>query len=98
MGFFQDRQPVCVEIENHTPNLSQYSFVTLTGTLIQVEDGQEKQKAITIMAQTGLSKLSTNFLAAHGMEPKTGWENFGKNQTLIIAKLEVTAKKGLKSP
>lgn len=91
--------PVCVEIEKYTPNLSEYAFVTLTGTLKLVNNETERQKAIQKMAETGSAKLSTNFLCAHGFERESGWSAFNAEQPILIVKLEeVTSIKGLKSP
>lgn len=91
--------PVCVEIEKYSPNLSEYAFVTLTGTLKLVEDEAERRKAIQKMAETGNAKLSTNFLCAHGFESQRGWSSFNAEQPILILRLEkVTSIKGLKSP
>jgi nitroimidazol reductase NimA-like FMN-containing flavoprotein (pyridoxamine 5'-phosphate oxidase superfamily) len=91
--------PVCVEIEKYTPNLSDYAFVTLTGTLKLVNDEVERRNAIQRMAEAGSTKLSTNFLCAHGFISEGGWSSFNAEQPILILKLEkVTSVKGLKSP
>ena len=91
--------PVCVEIEKYTSDLSEYAFVTLTGTLKLVKEEAERQKAIQKMAETGDAKLSTNFLCAHGFESESGWSSFNAEQHILIVRLEkVTSIKGLKSP
>lgn len=90
---------VCVEIEKYAPNLSEYAFVTLTGTLRLVEEEAERREAIQKMAETGNAKLSSNFLCAHGLESKGGWSSFNAEQPILILRLEkVTSIKGQKSP
>jgi nitroimidazol reductase NimA-like FMN-containing flavoprotein (pyridoxamine 5'-phosphate oxidase superfamily) len=79
--------PVCVEIEKYTPNLSEYAFVTLTGTLKLVEDEAERRAAIQKMAEAGNAKLSTNFLCAHGFESQRGWSSFDAKQPILILRL-----------
>jgi len=99
IGFVKDANPICVEIENYTPNFSQYAFVTLIGTLEQVTDEQERRQAIEQLAKTGRAKLSPNFLCAHGFEKPVDWSAFTPNQPISILKLgKVTSTKGLKSP
>jgi uncharacterized protein len=91
--------PVCVELEKYSPNLSEYAFVTLTGTLKPVDEGAERLAAIQKMAETGRTKLSNNFLCAHGFKIEGGWSSFNTEQPILIVKLEkVTSVKGLKSP
>jgi nitroimidazol reductase NimA-like FMN-containing flavoprotein (pyridoxamine 5'-phosphate oxidase superfamily) len=41
MSFFKQGTPVCVEIERHTSNLSEYEFVVLCGNLELVENREE---------------------------------------------------------
>lgn len=99
MALFKEGFPVCVEIERYSPNLSEYAFVTLTGTLRQVAEGNERKKAIQKMAEIGSTKLSTNFLCAHGFERQKGWSAFNVEEPILILRLEnVTSVKGLKSP
>lgn len=99
MTFLGEGFPVCVEIERYSPDLSEYAFVTLTGTLKQVAEGEERREAIQKMAEIGSNKLSTNFLCAHGFEKQKGWSAFNAEQPILILRLEnVTSIKGLKSP
>ena len=90
---------VCVEIEEYRPDLSEYSFVVLRGTLKVVSDPQERAMVIRRMAEEGEQKLSPNFLAAHGFKKEEGWSSFTPEKPLVIVKLEnVTQEIGLKSP
>jgi len=67
---------VCVQIESYRPDLSEYNFVALRGTLKVVSDTVERAEAISRMAEVGKRRLSTKFLAAHGFEPEEGWSAF----------------------
>jgi uncharacterized protein len=99
MVFFKEGFPVCVEIEKYAPDLSEYVFVILTGTLKLVTEEEERRKVIQTMAEIGKTKLSTNFLPAHGFERKSGWSAFNAERPILILRLEkVTSIKGLKSP
>jgi nitroimidazol reductase NimA-like FMN-containing flavoprotein (pyridoxamine 5'-phosphate oxidase superfamily) len=89
---------VCVQIESYRPDLSEYNFVALRGTLKVVSDTVERAEAISRMAEVGERRLSTKFLAAHGFEPEEGWSAFTPSKPLVIVKLEVAEKIGLKSP
>ncbi len=99
MVFFKEGFPVCVEIEKYAPDLSEYAFVILTGTLKLVAEEEERRNVIQKMAEIGKTKLSTNFLPAHGFERQSGWSVFNAEQPILILRLEkVTSIKGLKSP
>jgi len=92
-------EPVCVEIEKITPDMSEYAFVSLIGNLKIVEDPEERAKAIKKLADQGKRKLSKNFLAAHGFKAEDGWDSLTQNKRLIIVKLaDVSETVGLKSP
>ena len=99
MAFFREGFPVCVEIEKYSPDLSEYAFVILTGTLKMVVEEEERRNVIHKMAEVGNAKLSPNFLFAHGFESQSGWSAFNAEQPILILRLEkVTSIKGLKSP
>jgi nitroimidazol reductase NimA-like FMN-containing flavoprotein (pyridoxamine 5'-phosphate oxidase superfamily) len=99
MNFFKKETAVCVEIEQYTPDLSEYRFVVLTGKLKLVEDNEERKKAIEEMVALGKQRLSSNFLVAHGFSPDSSWEVFAPDKPVLIMKLEEMAEKtGLKSP
>jgi len=64
-----------------------------------VEDPEEKAKAIKKLADQGKSKLSKNFLAAHGFKAEDGWGSLIQDKRLIIVKLvDISEIVGLKSP
>jgi nitroimidazol reductase NimA-like FMN-containing flavoprotein (pyridoxamine 5'-phosphate oxidase superfamily) len=100
MGLLEAGNPVCVEIERYTPDLSEYSFVVLVGKLQVVTDAQEKAEAITRMVEDAETKgLSTNFLPAHGLPKEANWSSLEAENPLLVVKLvDVTEIVGLKSP
>jgi hypothetical protein len=90
---------VCVEIEKYKPDLSEFSFVVMRGSLERVENPEERSKAIRKMAEDGRQKLSENFLAAHGFSREDGWAALSPEKRLEVIKLaDVTETVGLKSP
>ena len=90
---------VCVEIEKYNPDLSEYNFVVLRGTLKIVTDPQERSEAIKRIAEKGKQKLSKNFLPAHGLKKEEGWSSFTPDKPLVMVKLEeISEEIGLKSP
>ena len=99
MSFFKQGSPVTVEIEQYTPNLSEYKFVVLTGYLKLVKNQEERKKAIKKMAEMGKQILSPNFLVAHGFSQDSDWSVLTEDKPILILKLdEVIEKTGLKSP
>ncbi len=90
---------VCVEIESYKPDLSEYKFIVLRGSLKVVTDPKEREKVIGRMAAEGQQKLSNNFLAAHGFNKEEGWSSFIPEKPMVIVKLEdVNEILGLSSP
>lgn len=98
MRLLQRDNRVCVEIEKIRPDMSDYIFVSLRGTLKIVDNPTERETAIRRLAEDGQNKLSTNFLAAHGLEPAAGWPSFTTERPFLIFKLEIVEKIGVKSP
>ena len=89
---------VCVEIESYTPDLSEYKFAVLEGSLQLVDDPKERKRAIMKMATIGKEKLSINFLTAHGLKKEEGWDSLSPEKPLTIIKLvDVERIIGLKS-
>jgi len=99
MRLLEKEKRVCVEIEKYSPDLTEYNFVVLRGTLAVVRDPHERTKVINRIAEEGKQKLSTNFLAAHGFKKEEGWASFTPEKPVVIVKLkEVAEEIGLKSP
>ena len=99
MQFLEKDKRVCVEIEKYQPDMSEYNFVVLRGSIEIVNDAQERSRVIKKMAEDGKRKLSRNFLAAHGFRKEEGWSAFSPEKPLVIVKLtEVVEEIGLKSP
>ncbi|TRO46912.1 pyridoxamine 5'-phosphate oxidase family protein [Candidatus Bathyarchaeota archaeon] len=100
MSLLEEGNPVCVEIEQYTPDLSEYCFVVLIGKLHIVEDLQEKVEVISQMVEAAEAKgLSTNFLPAHGVPKDAGWSVLNTENPLVVVRLvDVTKIVGLKSP
>ncbi len=98
MNFLEQGTPVSVEIERYTQDFSEYAFVVLTGKLKPVRKPEERKTAIQKMAEVGKRKLSSNFLVAHGFSKGSEWGDFSEKKEILIIKLEVNEKMGLKSP
>ena len=100
MKLIENDKRVCVEIEEYKEDLSEYSFIVLRGTLKVVNDQQERVRALKKLAEEGETKLSPNFLPAHGFNKEDGWSSLTLNETpLVVIKLEnITQEIGLKSP
>jgi nitroimidazol reductase NimA-like FMN-containing flavoprotein (pyridoxamine 5'-phosphate oxidase superfamily) len=100
MGLLEEGNPVCVEIEQYSPDLGEYRFVVLVGKLNIVMDPKEKARAMTLMIEDAETKnLSTNFLPAHGLPGQSGWSSLHAEKPLVVVKLvDVTEIVGLKSP
>ena len=92
-------EPVCIEIERFTPDMSQYKFVVITGSLEIVKDQTERTEAIKAIVETGTRNLSANFVAVHGFKKEDGWSSITADKPMIIVKLaKVIERIGLKSP
>jgi len=90
---------VSVEIEKYKPDLSEYRFVVMRGTLRVVTDSEERKRVIRKMAREGKRKLSTKFLSAHGFHQDQNWSSFSHERPMVIVKLEDVAQViGLKNP
>jgi nitroimidazol reductase NimA-like FMN-containing flavoprotein (pyridoxamine 5'-phosphate oxidase superfamily) len=99
MKFLEKDERVCVEIEKYQPDMSEYNFVVLRGSIEIVNDAQERSRVIKKMAEDGKRKLSRNFLAAHGFKKEEGWSALSPEKPLVIVKLtEIVEEIGLKSP
>ncbi len=98
MKLLEKDQRVCVEIEQYTPDLSEYKFIVLRGSLKLVSDPSTRSKVIERMAGEGKQNLSTNFLAAHGFKSEEGWSTLSPDRPIVIVELyDVIETLGLKS-
>lgn len=99
MMLLDKSREVSVEIEKCESDMSEYQFVVLSGKLSAVTETQERMEAIKKMADDGRKKLSTNFLAAHGLTKEEGWPSLSPEKPLVIFKLvDIVEELGLKSP
>jgi len=100
MKLIENDKHVCVEIEEYKEDLSEYSFIVLRGKLKVVTDQQERVKAIKTLSEEGETKLSPNFLPAHGFNKEDGWSSLTSTDLpLVVIRLEnITQEIGLKSP
>ncbi len=99
LGLLGEGNPVCVEIERYTPDLGEYCFVVLTGKLQIVIDTQEKALVLSRLVMQAKAKgLSTNFLAAHGLQKGSAWSSLKAEKSPVIVKLVDVSANGLKSP
>jgi nitroimidazol reductase NimA-like FMN-containing flavoprotein (pyridoxamine 5'-phosphate oxidase superfamily) len=100
MKLIESDKHVCVEIEEYKEDLSEYSFIVLRGNLKVVTDPNERLRALEKLAEEGETKLSPNFLPAHGFNKEDGWSSLTSNERpLVVIKLEnITQEIGLKSP
>jgi nitroimidazol reductase NimA-like FMN-containing flavoprotein (pyridoxamine 5'-phosphate oxidase superfamily) len=89
---------VCIGVERLEPDMSEFSFLSIIGTLEEVVDHDEKINAIMNLALEGKEVYSRNFLAAHGLK-ESEWDDLPNKKPLVIFKLkDITNIIGLKSP
>ena len=85
---FQDNPQVAVEIEKYEDDLSDYRFVTLQGSIEQVEDLDEKLVVRKLFVDLIMDKsLSKNVLAALGHSPDDELESIIKEERSYVWKL-----------
>jgi len=86
--YFRQNPYVSVEVENYTPDLSTYTFVTLSGRLVEVEDAGDKkairEKFVRLIKDRN---LSNNILAALGHSPKEPIESIVREEKSLVWKL-----------
>jgi len=90
-------QNVCVSIEDFSPDLSKYHFISIQGKLKRIEDPLEKVELVKMMVNNAKKSYSTKFLIAHGFENESGWDKFQAEDQLIYKLEEVGSRIGLKS-
>ena len=88
ISHFKMNSHVSVEVERYAPDLSTYSFVTLRGRIIQVEDAAEQKEVlnefIAMIQKRGLSK---NILIALGYSPADLVEAIAGGERTYVWKL-----------
>lgn len=88
MQLFQQSPHVAVEIEKYSSDLANYTFVTLTGRLIQIDDPTEditiRKKFVELIKDKHLSK---NIVAALGHSPEEPIESIVTEKRTLIWKL-----------
>ena len=97
---FQANPKVAVEIEKYEDDLSEYRFVTLEGSIKQVEDYNEKlnvkKRFVNLIQNKSLSK---NILAALGHSPNDKLESIINEERSFVWKLvDVESIIGIKTP
>lgn len=86
--YFRQNPYVSVEVENYSPDLSKYTFVTLSGRLVEVEDASEKKAIRENFVRLIKNKnLSNNILAALGHSPGEPLESLVKEERSLVWKL-----------
>jgi nitroimidazol reductase NimA-like FMN-containing flavoprotein (pyridoxamine 5'-phosphate oxidase superfamily) len=98
MKMLDKDKKVCVEIEKYQPDMSEYCFASLRGTLKVVTDPEERAEVISRIAKIARENLSENFLAVHGFTKEEGWSALRPEKPLVIFRLEVIEITGLRSP
>jgi nitroimidazol reductase NimA-like FMN-containing flavoprotein (pyridoxamine 5'-phosphate oxidase superfamily) len=85
---FQRNPHVSVEVERYSPDLSSYTFVTLSGRLVEVDTAAEKaavrQRFVQLIRD---KKLSNRVLAALGHSPDDPLENLVTEERSLVWKL-----------
>lgn len=85
---FKENPQVAVEIENYSPDLVKYKFVTLQGSIEEVQDNQEKKKVRELFVEMITRKnLSTAIMAALGHSPEEPAEALLEEEKSFVWKL-----------
>jgi nitroimidazol reductase NimA-like FMN-containing flavoprotein (pyridoxamine 5'-phosphate oxidase superfamily) len=88
MQLFQQSPHVAVEIERYSSDLANYTFVTLTGRLMKIDDPTEdttiRKKFVELIKDKHLSK---NIIAALGHSPEEPIESIITEKRTLIWKL-----------
>ena len=85
---FRSNPQVAVEIENYSPDLSHYRFVTLQGKIDEVDQEEEKLQVREMFVDLIKNKdLSPNILAALGHSPQDPLESLIHSEKSVVWKL-----------
>jgi nitroimidazol reductase NimA-like FMN-containing flavoprotein (pyridoxamine 5'-phosphate oxidase superfamily) len=85
---FKENPHVAVEIENYIPDLSEYKFVTLQGSIVE-EKNPENQKHVREMFAHMIESLnlSRNIMSALGHKPDDPLESLVEKECSYVWKL-----------
>jgi nitroimidazol reductase NimA-like FMN-containing flavoprotein (pyridoxamine 5'-phosphate oxidase superfamily) len=97
IDFLSKDNPVCVEIERYSQDLSKFAFVIIQGKLKVVDNLLERTTVLDKFAIEGKKNFSENFLIAHGLTPGSKWEDLTEKPLVIVKLDKVVKKTGLKS-
>lgn len=99
MEMFRQNPHVAVEIENYSPDLVEYQFMTLQGTINEVKNTEEKFKAKKQFVDMITGKnLSSKIMAAMGHSPDEPPEALLEEEKSYVWKLvDVTNIIGIKN-
>lgn len=79
---------IAVEIEDYSSDMSEYRFVTLQGSINEVDNASEKLEVRQMFIELiRKNNLSPNILAALGHSPQDTLESLLKEETSIVWKL-----------
>ena len=99
MDLFKKNPKVAVEIEKYEENMSNYKFITLQGTIIEVESEKEKEEIKKRFINMIQNKLSNKTLAALGYSPNESPESIFNDERVLLWKLiDVENIVALKNP
>ena len=88
MEYFKNNPKVSVEIEEYAPDLSAFSFVSLQGSLEEVQDPSQKKKVRKLFVGMIRNKgLSPRVLSAFGHSPADPIEAIVQEERSIVWKL-----------
>jgi len=88
ISHFKMNSHVSVEVERYAPDLSAYSFVTLRGRIMQVEDAAEKKEVLNgFISMIRKRGLSGNILVALGYSPADPVEAIAEGERTYVWKL-----------
>ena len=97
---FRDNPSVAVEVERYSYDLSNFSFVSLFGRIIEVEAMEDRQMVRKMFIEMIKSRrLSLNVLTALGLSPDEPLESILSEDRNIVWKLvDVKEIMGLRDP
>ena len=87
INLFKKNPQVAVEIEKYSSDMSNYKFVTLQGTIIEVKSKTEKEEIKKRFINMIQNKLSNKTLAALGYSPNESPESIFNDERVLLWKL-----------